>query len=49
MGHEIKNAFVLHTPRVSYLFCCNSLAERAEVTGHLHASLERLRMLEEKQ
>lgn len=28
MGQQIKNAFVLHTPRVSYLFFCISAEER---------------------
>jgi hypothetical protein len=28
MGQQIKNAFVLHTPRVSYLFFCITADER---------------------
>jgi hypothetical protein len=37
MGQQIKNAFVLHTPRVSYLFFCISTEERNQLCDHIKA------------
>lgn len=37
MGQQIKNAFVLHSPRISYLFFCISAEERNQLCDHLRA------------
>jgi len=41
MGQQIKNAFVLHTPRISYLFFCSSLEERGNICDCIRAIYNR--------